>query len=276
MLISALTAATVALPTCSWDRPGVDPYVGNVAAAVDHYADIPESTRAALKQRMARHDYDEIATIRRDSIEGQYEYRDLRDMHFGKGQVCRTVSRDKWSANNIERGLVYCEDGHCLIVPTVCNNVSRVTRSPLAQTADAAPPAAGAAPGGAAEAPLQFEPPGAGNTPSAPNEPAKSFASSASPAPSGPPGGAPGAFVPIAPAPGNWINGSGASGGGGGGGGWQPEVPSVPKVPLPPVPEPSTSALLAAGLALLCALARRGKRHGFSRPAGPAQPAARR
>jgi hypothetical protein len=103
--------------------------MGNVVAAVDRYKDIPAATRTKLKARMAARQYDEIATIRRDSIEGLARYApDIRDMHFGQGQVCSTVTRARWTQQMQERGLVYCEDGHCILVPTVCRNVSRITR----------------------------------------------------------------------------------------------------------------------------------------------------
>jgi hypothetical protein len=52
-------------------------------------------------------------------------------MHSGHGQVCHgTVDRSAWSATHHERGLVYCADDACVIVPTVCNNVSLVSRKP--------------------------------------------------------------------------------------------------------------------------------------------------
>jgi hypothetical protein len=78
---------------------------------------------------MLAHQYDDIAEIRRDTITGTQTYTDLRDMHFGEGRLCRLPSRALWSAQHTERGLVYCEQEHCLIVPTVCRNVSRVTRT---------------------------------------------------------------------------------------------------------------------------------------------------
>lgn len=78
---------------------------------------------------MLAHQYDDIAEIRRDTIRGVQTYSDLRDMHFGEGRLCRLPSRALWSAQHTERGLVYCEQEHCLIVPTVCRNVSRVTRT---------------------------------------------------------------------------------------------------------------------------------------------------
>ncbi len=167
VLGAALAASAATLPACSWDRPGRNVFTGDTVAAVDRYDDIPADVRAKLKARMAERRYDEVATIRRDSIEGRYAYSGLRDMHFGQNQVCRTVTRDKWAPEAVERGLVYCESGHCLIVPTVCRNVSRVDRGA------ASAPAAGASPGGAGKPgaavatatptdELVFDPPGAG------------------------------------------------------------------------------------------------------------------
>ena len=127
VLSTLLVASSVTLPSCSWDRPGVDPYVGEIEAAVDRYRDIPSEVRARLKEKMRKRAYDDIATITRDTIEGRQRYSNLRDMHFGQGRICREVTRAKWGPRAIERGLVYCEGEHCLIVPTVCRNVSRVT-----------------------------------------------------------------------------------------------------------------------------------------------------
>lgn len=121
-------AALVIVSACSWDNPGANPYRGSVPAAVHAYQDIPASVRVRLQARMEKHQYDEVVDIKRDQIVGANEYTELRDMHFGGGKLCQTVSRSKWAEASVERGLVYCEDEHCLIVPTVCNNVSRVTR----------------------------------------------------------------------------------------------------------------------------------------------------
>jgi hypothetical protein len=119
-------------------------------------------TRAKLKTRMKARSYEDIAVIGRDSVTGKSNYSDdIRDMHFGAGSVCRTVTRSKWTATMQERGLVYCEDGHCILVPTVCRNVSRVTR--LAPSRAAAPgqgDSMAAAP--AEQAPLNFDAPSAG------------------------------------------------------------------------------------------------------------------
>ena len=113
-LVLAASASTATLPNCSWDRPGVNPFMGDVVAAVDRYRDIPAATRAKLKARLKDRAYDEIAVIHRDGISGQAQYgAEIRDMHFGRGSVCRSVTRAKWSAQHQERGLVYCEDGQC-------------------------------------------------------------------------------------------------------------------------------------------------------------------
>ena len=101
--------------------------MGDVVAAVDRYADIPPEVRKRLKRRMAERDYDDIVSIGRDSIVGKYSYGSvIRDMHFGDGRLCHGVSRAGWTATMQERGLVYCEREHCILVPTVCRNVSRI------------------------------------------------------------------------------------------------------------------------------------------------------
>ncbi len=170
ILAAALIAVPAAVPTCSWNDPGRDRYRGTVAAAVDRYTDIPEAVRERLKSRMASYQYDEMAAIRRDSVTGKAHYApNLRDMHFGAGQVCGTVDRSSWRDDHVERGLVYCEDTHCIIVPTVCRNVSRIDRLPppadqRARSNQPATQAVAAATSGATDSDgeLVFDPPGAG------------------------------------------------------------------------------------------------------------------
>lgn len=137
--MSSIIAALAVVSVCSWDNPGANPYRGPVAASVHHYTDIPLDVRNSLQRRMEKRHYDEIAEIKRDTIRGEHEYQELRDMHFGGGKICRQVSRTKWKDGAVERGLVYCEQGHCIIVPTVCNNVSRVTRIKTMTSAPGSP-----------------------------------------------------------------------------------------------------------------------------------------
>lgn len=273
--LAASVGAT--LPQCNWDRPGVNPFMGDVVAAVDRYKDIPAATRAKLKARMQSRSYDDIAVIERDRIHGKASYApEITEMHFGAGSVCRTVTRTKWTAQMQERGLVYCEDGECILVPTVCRNVSRVRRVAPAQ----APAATSATPAREAEedtTPLEFEAPAAGPA-AAPD----SFASRAgvptldTPAPGGGSlvsGGTPNGpvFAPATPgAPGIIDSGIPAlppatrptespidvptEG-------QLPESPirppELPPVIPPAVPEPGTWAMIAMGLLVVAYRARR-------------------
>ena len=105
--------------------------MGDVVAAVDRYTDIPTAVRVRLKQRMQARQYDDFVDIRRDSISGRLAYEPtIRDMHFGLDQVCSRVTRERWTPQTHERGVVYCEQEHCILVPTVCRNVSRIERRP--------------------------------------------------------------------------------------------------------------------------------------------------
>ncbi len=253
-LAASGAASGVTLPNCSWDKPGVNPYMGDVVAAVDRYKDISASTRARLKERMLKRDYDEIVTIKRDSIEGQAQYgAAISEMHFGASNICKTVSRTKWTQAYEERGLVYCEEGQCILVPTVCRNVSRVQRI--------APRAAG--PGGGsslasstqeADGPLELDPTSAG-----PAAGPGSFAQIAGGSGfEGGPALTPGLLTPGGGFPGLGGGGGGIGGGGGGGGGGLiPTLPPGP--PTPPIPEPATWALLMAGLFTVGFIARRRK-----------------
>jgi hypothetical protein len=171
---------------CSWDRPGRNAFVGDVVAAVDRYRDIPTPVRDKLKQRIAARQYDDLVDIRRDSIEGKYQYAAaIREMHFGDGRVCREVTRQRWTDRTHERGLVYCEAEHCILVPTVCRNVSRIDRAPGLVAGDRlmAPPGTVAtdaltagnrsqAPAGAAATPA--DPPSATSVATAPPPPVTS------------------------------------------------------------------------------------------------------
>ena len=264
-LIASLALAVSAgstLPQCSWDRPGVNPFMGDVVAAVDHYQDIPAATREKLKARMKARSYDDIAVIERDAIKGRAEYApEISDMHFGPGAVCRTVTRTQWTAKMQERGLVYCEDGQCILVPTVCRNVSRIRR--LARPAAIAPSQAGNVASSTREgednSPLEFEAPAAG--PMAAASPDSFAQQSGVPTLAG--GGAPGQgsggglITGSAPGPATTSGGAAPAPINLG----MPALPpgtvrvadSGPGLPgnIPAVPEPGTWAMIGAGLLLI-------------------------
>ncbi len=154
VLALALAASSSSMPSCSWDKPGVNPFVGDVAAAIDHYKDMPADVRSALKARVTKRDYDDTVSIKRDSITGKGTYDPaIRDMHFGASAVCGKVTRAKWTPTTEERGLVYCEKDQCIVVPTVCRNVSRITRK-----SSGAAPSVAAAVARPVEAPVTLAP----------------------------------------------------------------------------------------------------------------------
>ncbi|SHN12273.1 PEP-CTERM motif-containing protein [Duganella sacchari] len=129
-LLLAVTLAAAIQPNCSWDHPGRNPYTGSTAAAIDRYTDIPAAVRTTLKRRMEEGQSDDKVSITRDHIAGKYQYDTaIRDMHFGKASVCATVTRDKWTESRNEPGAVYCVGEHCILVPRICGNVSRITRT---------------------------------------------------------------------------------------------------------------------------------------------------
>jgi hypothetical protein len=234
--LAAPAAAAVGRGSCEWRAPANDPYVGDVPGAVDRYTDIPAATRARLKARMEQTAYDDIVTIRRDAIEGNHRYEPvLLDMHFGKGRLCGQVTRKSWKADHEERGLAYCEDGHCIVVPLICRNVSRIIRQPRTATLQSGP--------GVQAQPLIFDPPAAGLPAAPPAEAEPGADPLALPPPVNttvpviPPAQPPAQGLP--PAPGEPAG---------------PPVwpaPAMPPLPpaAPPVPEPATAWLWAAGLA---------------------------
>ena len=247
LLLSAAALAT-APANCSWSHPGANPYRGNPVRALADFG-LPAATRKKLRAAMAAHRTTDVVTITRDDIVGDHGYADLREMHGGHGRVCHgAVDRSAWSATRHERGLVYCADDACVIEPTICNNVSLVTRRPEREAAlDEGPidiaPAAGP-PTAAADTPTTVPtdvmPPG-DIVPS----------TGGGEAPGGPGDGMP---VIEPPGIGGPIDGDlpcCAT---------RPGGPVGPVPPIAPVPEPPAAAALLAGLAVLAAVcARRTK-----------------
>jgi hypothetical protein len=231
--------------SCTWDRPGANAFRGDIVSAVDRYKDIAPDIRERLKARMARRAYDDIVSIRRDSITGHGRYGStIRDMHFGADRVCREVSRAGWSPQMQERGLVYCDSGQCILVPTICHNVSRIVRAAVADervVEEVFPPAADLPPVLAAAPPAAID-----AAPPIDKEPT-SFASRSDPESSDSGGPVPGGF-----GSGGTVAGPVVIGGG-----------------VAPVPETGTWILLLGGLATLVAGSAR-RRPG--RPVHPEQP----
>lgn len=143
ILLASAAVATAMLSNCSWNSPGRNPYRGSVAEAVSRYIDIPVPVRAQLIAKIEGGRADDNAAIMRDTIAGKYDYDSrITSMHFGQRTVCENVTRDGWAATAREPAKVYCVDDHCLIVPQVCGNISRVRRIAASGGGGGAPAAA--------------------------------------------------------------------------------------------------------------------------------------
>ncbi len=145
ILATLALAASNAHAVCAWSDPGANRFTGDPVAAVMSYGDIPPQARAELAEAVKVRAYSAFVDIRRDSIAGG-RYTHMRAMHWGAGQQCMgDVDRSAWPADRVERGLVYCVRGHCVIVPTVCGNVARVNAAGVTPQPDPAPRALSAA-----------------------------------------------------------------------------------------------------------------------------------
>ncbi len=258
-LIMTSVMATAVAGGCSWAHPGVNPYRGDPPAALADFA-MSEETRRQLRALMAARRYTDVVTITRDGISGKANYGDLREMHSGRGQLCHgAVDRSAWSATHEERGLVYCVGETCVIVPTVCNNVSLVTRKP-----DEAPTLGGV------DEPIDISP-AAGPPPTTPEVaaapgpdsgsldfavPESPLFASDSPSGGGGNGGAPG--FPIGGGGGGIPGSPGGAGPCCESGPIGPVGPGMPPAvtPTSPVPEAPLWTLMLAGLAIVGALRR--------------------
>ncbi len=119
---------------CNLNNPGADPYRGpvepTVAAAVARY-EFPKPIQAQLVAKVKRLDTDAVVRIGKDGLYSPTgTAANLRDMHFGKRLCSGPVHRPRWKADHTEVALVYCVQGHCIAVPVICGNVSRIDFTP--------------------------------------------------------------------------------------------------------------------------------------------------
>ncbi len=233
-LVATAALATAMLSNCSWNSPGRNPYRGSVSAAVSRYVDIPAPERARLIARIEAARPDDMVAITRDGIAGRHDYSPrISAMHFGQRTVCDDVTRDKWASTRSEPAAVYCEGEHCLIVPKICNNVSRVQRI------------GGGGPAGARAA-------GPTGAPSAFGAAAQDAPRAASPEDVAAADALAQLAATAAPVTSAFMSPFGAAVGGSFGTGKLPTADTTP-APTSPVPEPGTPAMLGAGLAVLLA-----------------------
>jgi hypothetical protein len=118
---------------CDWSNPGADPYTGGVAAAVARYG-FPDAAQQEIVRKWRRIEMDGVVVITKDGaqpLSRRFVASDLRDMHYGRDKLCvGEVKRDGWPDGHVELASVYCAGQHCIAIPTVCRNVSRIAWAP--------------------------------------------------------------------------------------------------------------------------------------------------
>jgi hypothetical protein len=211
--------------------------------AVSRYVDIPAATRLRLVARIDAGRADDDVVITRDAIEGRGSYASAStDMHFGRQTVCGRVTRERWPVTAREPAKVYCADGHCLIVPRICGNISRIRVASGGNASDSAGEGAG---GG--YAPRSASMPQPAGAPEVDIEAADAMAqlavAASAPAPTMP--------LSVADRPfGDWTPGPAW------GAGNAPGAGPARTAPLSPVPEPAGWLMFVIGAAGMLAYAR--------------------
>jgi hypothetical protein len=209
--------------------------MGSFDQAIESY-NLPVETSMKLKLKVANKQYDDLVEIRRDSITGLDDYGpEINRMHFGSGKICVTTDRSKWKDEHVERALVYCADGTCLLIPTVCRNVSLITKRRMLGA------------GGGSVTPMEGggvdRVYGLNQVPALEPVPTSFEAQTEAPSfgLSAPPG-----VAGTSPSPTMW---------------WpSPYLPPLPpRAPVPSIPEPSTWLLLLGGFAMIALLKYRRK-----------------
>lgn len=120
---------------CTWRDPGREPYTGSVTDAIMSFDHIRYDQRLLLSLMVRHRPPVDVVAIGRETVTGSRHFsydRGVNGMHFGRGRVCGTVTRDGWAADQIEIARVWCLDRWCIVIPDVCGNVAWTVRYPLA------------------------------------------------------------------------------------------------------------------------------------------------
>lgn len=133
-LASATAGATEssALPMadserCAWQPGSQIRFQGELAPLLDRYQDLTPPLRARLRQRLNALNYDDIVTIRRDSITGTRLYAAQIQGWSGALEAgCSAPSRAHWPDTERQLALVFCEGGQCLMLSVEGRQLARI------------------------------------------------------------------------------------------------------------------------------------------------------
>jgi len=120
------------LDNCDWNKPGFNPYTGSVVQAIESYSDIDNESKAILIKAVKENKYDRVLISKTGIFSlSENEYTpEITGMHFGKNHRCNKIDRTQWNNWHFEPAKVYESPGATIVIPDVCNNVSRITRIP--------------------------------------------------------------------------------------------------------------------------------------------------
>ena len=130
-LIMTTVAATAVASGCSWAHPGANPYRGDPPAALADFA-MPEETRRKLRALMARAPLhrrrDDHARRHRRPDDATTTCARCTAATASGATARRSFGLEPRRTRNAASSTASATT--CVIVPTVCNNVSLVTRKP--------------------------------------------------------------------------------------------------------------------------------------------------
>ena len=132
------------LAVCEWN-PGSNRSVVSIESAAAH---IPVADRKPLIERFNRRQFDDTVRIGRDAITsdtGSLQYDAvIANMNFGHGDRCRRVTRARWRPTDVQGAVVFIVNGRAYGYAAVCGNlfelVGQKHSTPPAPQAGLVPP----------------------------------------------------------------------------------------------------------------------------------------
>lgn len=116
---------TIDLAICEW-HPGSNRSMVDPVVAVARL-EMPEQTRLVLIEKIKRHQFDDVVTIKWASIvsnDGTHQYdAAISNMNFADGRLCKSVTRKEWQLDHNEGALIYLVDGKAYGYAAACGNL---------------------------------------------------------------------------------------------------------------------------------------------------------
>lgn len=126
-----------ALTACNWDNPGHDPYTNTVSAALSQFS-IPAAHKNVIEAQIKAGANTGMVFITKDGlVSPDRNLSTFMMMTFGKNKMCYGVERTRWADSHYEPAKLYCSGDYCVMIPTVCGNITQVfPRQTIGEPAD--------------------------------------------------------------------------------------------------------------------------------------------